>query len=351
MSPRPESLGYSVYLTSFERQREELEAGAGSGAAVFLSLHISEEFSQDYCRRAEEACRWHREPHDRIFADVSPKTVAQFGQPDLFRLAERLGIWAIRVDYGFITEEIAALAAHIPVVVNASTTRPEDAARIAAAGPRVMAMHNFYPRPETGLDDSFFLESTKALQAAGLKVLAFIPGDGELRGPICAGLPTLERHRGLPPSACFADLAVRLGANGVFVGDPGISLREQARIHRFCRDGVLEIPARLEPEAQWLYGQVFTNRPDAPSWLIRFAESREYSCFGRQVEPGRCLPRIRGSITVDNDGYGRYSGEVQLIRSDLPADDRVNVVGQVEAPWLLLADCVRRGGKFVLTRD
>ena len=26
MSPRPESLGYSVYLTSFERQREELEA-------------------------------------------------------------------------------------------------------------------------------------------------------------------------------------------------------------------------------------------------------------------------------------------------------------------------------------
>ena len=34
MSPRPESLGYSVYLTSFERQREELEAGSGSGAAV-----------------------------------------------------------------------------------------------------------------------------------------------------------------------------------------------------------------------------------------------------------------------------------------------------------------------------
>lgn len=351
MSPRPESLGYSVYLTSFERQREELEALAGSGAAVFLSLHISEEFSQDYCRRAEETCRWLKDRDYRIFADISTKTVAQFGQPDLLRLAERLGIWAFRVDYGFTAEEIAALAAHIPVVVNASTARPEDAARIAAAGPLVMAMHNFYPRPETGLDDSFFLESTKALQAAGLKVLAFIPGDRELRGPICAGLPTLERHRGMPPSACFADLAVRLGVDGVFVGDPGISPREGARIRRFCREGVLEIPARLAPEAEWLYGQVFTNRPDAPSWLIRFAESREYSCFGRQVEPGRCLPRTRGSITVDNHGYGRYSGEVQLIRADLPADSRVNVVGQVETPWLLLADCVRRGEQFVLTRD
>ena len=39
------------------------------------------------------------------------------------------------------------------------------------------------------------------------------------------------------------------------------------------------------------------------------------------------------------------------VHSDLPADDRVNVVGQVEAPWFLLVDCVRRGGKFVLTRD
>ena len=85
--------------------------GAGSGAAVFLSLHISEEFSQDYCRRAEEACRWLKDRDYRILADISTKTVAQFGQPDLLRLAERLGIWAFRVDYGFTAEEIAALCA------------------------------------------------------------------------------------------------------------------------------------------------------------------------------------------------------------------------------------------------
>ena len=347
----PDQLGFSVYLTSFEQQREELEANAGSGAPIFLSLHISEEFSESYCRRAEETCRWLRWHGYRIIADVSVKTVAQFGEPDLIRFAERMGIWALRLDYGFSAEEIAALAARIPVVLNASTTNPEDAARIAAAGPLVMAMHNFYPRPETGLDDEFFMESTRALQVSGLKVLAFIPGDGALRGPIYEGLPTLERHRSLPPSVCFADLAARFGVDGIFVGDPGISAREQARIARYCREGVLELPADLEQQSDWLYDRVFTCRPDSPAWIIRFTESREYSCFGKQVEPENCLPRVRGSITVDNDGYGRYSGEVQLVRSDLPVDGRVNVIGRLAEPWLLLADCVCRRDKFVLTRD
>ena len=79
----PDQLGFSVYLTSFEQQREELEANAGSGAPIFLSLHISEEFSESYCRRAEETCRWLRGHGYRIIADVSVKTVAQFGEPDL----------------------------------------------------------------------------------------------------------------------------------------------------------------------------------------------------------------------------------------------------------------------------
>ena len=39
-----------------------------------------------------------------------------------------------------------------------------------------------------------------------------------------------------------------------------------------------------------------------------------------------------------------------LIRSDLPADDRVNVIGHVPENALLLADLVGRGSKFTLVR-
>ncbi|WP_290489758.1 DUF871 domain-containing protein, partial [Aerococcus sp. UBA6277] len=36
-----------------------------------------------------------------------------------------------------------------------------------------------------------------------------------------------------------------------------------------------------------------------------------------------------GAITVDNEGYGRYQGEVQICKVDLLEDGKVNVVGRV----------------------
>lgn len=343
--------GFSVYLSSFDRQTEMLERSAGTGASVFLSLHISEEFGPGYCEKAQEVCRFLADRGYQTIADVSRKTMDAFDETDLAGLAGRLGVWGLRVDYGLDEDEICALAARLPVVLNASTTTAESAARIAAAGNTVMAMHNFYPRPETGLDDDFFRSSTLAFRAAGLKVLTFIPGDEVLRGPLSLGLPTLERHRGLPPSACLADFATHFEVDGVFVGDISVTVREQERMRVFSQEGIVQLPATLYGRYQKLYGQVFTCRADSPAWLVRFAESREYSTIGEPVPPANCVERLRGTITLDNADYGRYSGEIQIIRRDLPADSRVNVIGAVPEAYHLLADCIRNGTKFVLTRD
>lgn len=86
-----------------------------------------------------------------------------------------------------------------------------------------------------------------------------------------------------------------------------------------------------------------------PTWMVRFAEPREYSCFGAQIHPWNCVERRLGSLTVDNQTYGRYSGEVQMLRGDFPADPGGNVVGHVAAPCLPLASCVKRGASFALT--
>ena len=344
------NLGYSLYLSTFAAQCPALRGQAGTGAPVFLSLHISEEFDDTFCARAEKTCHALADMGFRIIADVSVKTVKQFGCADLTELAEKLRLWALRIDYGFSRQEIEAMAEKMPIVLNASTTTAEDAAAIAAKGKPVMAMHNFYPRPETGLDEDYLRETTESLRQAGLKVLAFIPGDTQKRGPVFEGLPTLEAHRKVLPSAAFADLVLNYGMEEIFVGDPGLSEKETERIHRFCREGILSIPCQIHENWHHLYDQVFTCRIDSPKWLVRFQESRIYSCQGEITEPYNCVPRTAGSLTVDNLRYGRYSGEIMLIRSDLPADDRVNVIGQVPENALLLLRLIGRGTKFTLVK-
>ena len=345
------TLGFSLYLSTFEKQRSSLDLWAGTGAPIFLSLHISEEFDATYCQRAREICHLLAVFGFRTIADVSVKTLQQFGCESLRSLATELKLWGLRIDYGFGAAEIGEMATQMPIVLNASTTSPEDARRIAARGKEVFALHNFYPRPETGLDEDLLMQTTNRLKEAGLSVQCFIPGDTLLRGPLHEGLPTLEMHRHCLPSAAFVDMALRFGMDDIFLGDPGLSQKEQERIATFCRDGVICVPAKLDDAWRHLYGKVFTCRIDSPKWLIRFQESRIYSCQGDIVEPSNCTARRRGVITVDNKHYGRYSGELMLMREDLPADERVNVIGQVPENALLLVDRIDRGAKFMLVED
>ena len=344
----PKTLGFSLYLSTYEQQHDLLKLRAGTGAPIFLSLHISEEFDATYCQRAREICHLLAVLGFRTIADVSVKTLRQFGCGNLTDLAKELKLWGLRIDYGFSAAEIGEMATQMPIVLNASTTSPEDARRIAQKGREVFALHNFYPRPETGLDEEYLAETTQRLREAGLSVQCFIPGDTLLRGPLHEGLPTLEAHRRCLPSAAFVDMALRFGMEDIFLADPGLSQKEQDRIAHFCKTGVICVPAQLDEKWQHLYGKVFTCRPDSPRWLVRFQESRTYSCQGDIVEPENSIARRRGTITVDNRNYGRYSGELMLIKEDLPADGRVNVIGAVPENALLLVDNIGRGAKFML---
>ena len=344
----PKTLGFSLYLSTFDQQWPTLKVWAGTEAPIFLSLHISEEFDATYCQRARAICHSLAAFGFRTIADVSVKTLQQFGCQSLTELAKDLKLWGLRIDYGFTAEEIGEMAQKMPIVLNASTTSPEDARRIAENGQEVFALHNFYPRPETGLDEDYLMQTTRKLREAGLSVQCFIPGDTLLRGPLQEGLPTLEMHRHVLPSAAFVDLSLRFGIDHIFLADPGLSEKEMERIAHFCKTGVICIPAKLEENWRHLYGKTFTCRIDSPKWLVRFQESRFYSCQGDIVEPCNCIERRQGTITVDNRNYGRYSGELMLLREDFPADDRVNVIGEVPENALLLMDRIERGAKFML---
>lgn len=343
-------LGLSLYVSAFARQKHALEALAGTNSMVFTSFHIQEEFDQDYINTAVVMCRWLKDSGFRIMGDVSPKTLQLFGHQDILSFAREMGIDLLRLDYGFSTEEMLAASRQFPLAFNASTVDMATAKKIKATGGEVLAMHNFYPRPETGLDTLQFAQINAGLRQLGLKVLAFIPGDEDKRGPIHAGLPTVETHRALPPYLAYLDMTVTYNLDGVFLGDMGLSSQQRQLISDYSTTGVIAVPTDLLPKYHYLYDQVFTIRPDSPFAIKRIQESREYSCPGDLVEPENCVERKAGAITMDNRLYGRYSGEIQLLAHSLPRDERVNIIGQVSVEYTPILRCLANTSKIKLVK-
>ena len=51
--------------------------------------------------------------------------------------------------------------------------------------------------------------------------------------------------------------------------------------------------------------------------------------FASVIKQNNTLERKAGDITIDNEFYKRYSGELQVVTQDSLADERVNVVAKL----------------------
>ena len=271
-------------------------------------------------------------------ADVSAASLQRLGSAlHDGKAIQALGLDGLRIDDGIDMTTVAALSHTMAIALNASTLSAcmiDQLANAKANLRHIEAWHNFYPRPETGLDPAWFAQKNKWLHALGFKTMAFISGDAQQRGPLFAGLPTLEAHRGLLPLAAYLELR-QLAIDHVYVGDPQLSPRSIAAFQSYVHDQVLLIQVQTEDER--LLHLTWHSRPDIAQKVVRLAEARLEHIFATP-QPAQTDPRPRGSITLDNSAYGRYAGELQLTRCDLPADPRVNVIGKIEPSNLPLLD-------------
>lgn len=342
-------LGFSIYPSTWQEKRKQLSSLFQEGSAVFTSLHISEEFSDAYVGQVEEMMGYLNETGYEVIADVSRRSLEIFSEDSLVSLAERLKIDVLRVDYGFTQEEILQAAQKVPVCFNASTLTEDELMALKETGKTFYAMYNFYPRPETGIDREQFMRRNELLERYGLGVMAFIPGESEKRRPLYDGLPTLEEHRHQKPYVSFVDLMNEYGIKHIFVGDGLLTEEEAEPIRLLLEEGIYSIPvSTLEKED--LLNKNLTVRIDSPKSLIRVQESREYATPGEVIEPSHTTERPLGSITMDNKNYGRYSGEVQILRETFHKDDRVNVIGHVDPQYLSMLKNIPNGAKIRLIK-
>ena len=340
------NFGVTVYVSAFESQKPMLEKLAKRKVPVFTSLHIGEEVSDTYVEDVQAMCDWLHSQGFSIMADVSPYTLEHFEVDSLADLVTQLHLDNLRLDFGFDLQSLADELQDVTLTFNASTILGEMEAHEES-----FYMHNFYPRPETGLDIELFERLNKQIRESKGKLFAFLSGDLDRRGPIFEGLPTLEHHRNLAPYAQYVDLIQTYEMDAVYLGDLNLSDKQLELILQFQEDGMIRMPVTFKQENEYLFNQLFTVRVDSPKGLIRVQESREFAQRGKEITPKEIMDRVRGTVTMDNARYKRYSGEVQIMREDYPADERVNVIGKLSDDYLLLINNLANGHQFIFVPE
>ncbi|WP_054703554.1 MupG family TIM beta-alpha barrel fold protein [Bacillus sp. JCM 19041] len=344
-------LGVSVYLAQpFSMQENYLRKAKANGFKVlFTSLHIPEDDVSFYSERLKQVALFAKQYDMELVCDVSPQSLEHLNMSwDQVADLTEWGVTGLRIDYGINPETVARIAKKMDIILNASTLRDEEITAFIKAGvapDQVEVWHNFYPRPETGLGREDFRQLNRRLREYGYSVMAFIPGDVP-RGPLYTGLPTLEDHREWSPFAAFLDLFIGEGVETVLVGDLALSDESFEQFRLFVEVNSILLRAKASYVDTDLE-EVHVNRNDVARDVLRSAESRSLATYGRRtVTPENTSARPVGTITIDNSRYGRYQGELQVTKRDLPADERVNVVGRVIAQDRPLLQQIKGGQKW-----
>ena len=303
---------------------------------VFTSAHIPEaSIEGDFQRLLDKS----DELELPLVVDVSKRVM------DKFKLPKSLG--ALRLDYGFTIEEVVEYSNTLPYLIelNASNlTRSylEKLKALNANFDNIRLSYNFYPKRYTGMDILNVKRLNELYKEYGLKVLAYIPSNSSKRPPLYDGLPSVETHR--DADICQASYELfAAGCDGVCIGDAYINTSDFAKLTSLS--DIYEIPIKvvkdLSNEEVEILNNVHTFRIDESSYLKRSSKSR-----GIKIVSNNTINIKPYMVTIDNELYKRYTGEVSIALKDMENKGFVNVVGVVCDDAHTLVDLVKPGSKF-----
>lgn len=366
---REHTCGVAVYIDSereLERAANYVSLAASLGfREVFSSLHLPEMDASASLALLRALAQHARSLGMCVSLDASGSALHRLlTQPALLEEMRSIPLDWLRMDFGFSQQDILSAARLLCVpgfMVNASVLDADELEKIVpllrdTLQVRVRAHHNFYPRPETGLSEEFMTARSLQYKKFGIPVTACVASLREPRVPLKAGLPTVEAHRAMPCGLAARKLLATGVVDSILIGDSFASERELQDV----RDACSNAPVRLrltpsvtlsEQEHRIIYAGVHHVRPDCGPWALRSESSRGMAAPGQKVAPREACVRGRYAVTIDNEKYLRYSGELQLVTAALPADARVNVVGYIDERDQALADCVLPGMDFVFIED
>ncbi len=348
--------GISVFLNEpiTNETKKYISLAKEMGAkGIFSSIHIPENDASLYKERLTNLANIAKDLELNLMVDISQDALqkAGFSFDNLSEL-KSIGITGLRMDYGISSEIIAKASKEITIALNASTLTEDFINELKQHNANFSSFemwHNYYPREDTGLDNDFFLSMNKSLKEEGFKVVAFVPGDKILRGPIFKGLPTLEDHRQTSTYFGFIDMVNNYLVDDVYIGDPQVTFETFKKINNYINTQTISLNCKVIEDDNDIKNFVMCsheNRPDFSKKVIRSANARFLKI--PFIKPKNNLERTIGSVTIDNASYGRYMGETQICKENLPSDSRVNIIAYVIEEDIPLLSLIKANTKYKL---
>ncbi|KUO77074.1 MAG: hypothetical protein APF77_23565 [Clostridia bacterium BRH_c25] len=312
---------------------------------VFSSVHLPELALGCQIECLSGLAKAVRQRQMELTADIGGSTINLILENDkLCEQVARMNLSFLRLDYGYKQEQLHSIVEKLNIhgfVLNASILNAEEVERDVEylhSIPNVneiRACHNFYPRRETGITMEFLHSQYEYFHKYAIPVYACIPSLTNPRGPLYDGLPTVEQHRHKPAEQVALELINCQCCDGMLVSDEYITENEFKQI----RDVIYKEPIAvkisldeeiIELEKEVLLGNRHRIRYDSNNLVLRSQSSRQMAEYSNKIPKRKSKERTARCITIDNELYGRYSGELQIVLEKLPEDDRVNVIGYID---------------------
>ncbi len=355
------NMGISVYLgiKSLDEDIKYIKMAHKYGFTKIFTcfLGLNEENKNSYLESLSLFMNIATNLNFKVYVDVNPYVLKLLNitYEDL-SFFKNLNIYGIRLDEGFsgLEESAMSFQSNLKIMINASNgTKYLD--NIISYKPNMSnleACHNFYPRKYSGLSLNHFLQTSQDIKNYGLSVGAFVNSqnsDTFSNQEIMEGLPSLEHHRNIPLVNQAKELYYCRLINDVMIGNAYASESEFKQLYNLDKN-LITLDAQLEDNLESFYtdmllNNLHTNRGDVSDFIIRSTMLRiKYK--NTYIPPFNTKNIQAGDITIDNENYKKYKGELHIARAPMINDGNVNVIGKINQYDLGLLNYIKPWSKF-----
>ncbi|MGL4647505.1 MAG: DUF871 domain-containing protein [Mycoplasmoidaceae bacterium] len=293
-----------------------------------------------------------------VILDIAPNIFEELGiSYDDLSFFHELGATGVRLDVGFDGLKESQLTynkQNLDIEINMSTGTKylDNIISFVPNKKKLIGSHNFYPMKYSGLSFEHFMKCCKQFKEYGIRTAAFVSSQVADHGPwpIMDGLCTLEMHRDLPLATQVKHLKMIDELDDIIIANAYASeaeLKEVSEITDLLQLNIVLNKDISETEKAIVLNEPHFNRGDVSDYLIRSTQSRLK--YKDHDFPATFTPQLvkRGYITIGNNTFGQYKGELHLSKKD--HDNyllRKNVVARIINEELFLLDYIKPWSKF-----